>query len=269
MHRKPNIRNPVQLGPNLTEQVTEMLREQIACGHYEEGQSLPSEQSLSLEFGVSRAVIREALSRLKAHKLVVGRQGRGAIVASAIGQQSFRISGESADDTESIVKVTELRMGLEVEAAGLAAVRRQAKHLREMQRAIDALGKAVAEGSVIRGVEADLRFHRAICEATDNPHYSAFFAFLAPFLKAALTVTRRNSMKRPGRINTVEAEHRAIYEAIRAGAADIARSAAREHVANTMIRLRSLTIEEVVPDEATYKSGRLRMRRGRSSGAAA
>lgn len=243
MRRKPSLSSRVQLGPSLTEQVTEMLMAQITGGRYATGESLPSEQSLSLEFGVSRAVIREALSRLKADKLVIGRQGRGAIVASTIGRQSFRISGESAADTEGIVKITELRMGLEVEAAGLAAARREAKHLREMQKAIEALGKAVADESVPRGVEADLRFHRAICEATDNPHFAAFFMFLSPFLKAALTVTRRSSMERPGRITVVEAEHHAIYSAISAGNADKARRAAREHVVNTMIRLRSVEAE--------------------------
>ena len=240
MHRKPNVHHLVQLGPSLTEQVTEMLREQITGGQYNEGESLPSEQNLSLEFGVSRAVIREAMSRLKADKLVIGRQGRGAIVASTIGSRSFRLSSETADDVEGIVKVTELRMGLEVEAAGLAAVRRQLKHLREMQNALNALSKAVTEGSVTRGVDADLRFHRAICDATDNAHYSAFFTFLAPFLKAALTVTRRNSMQRPSRIADVEAEHHAIYAAIHSGQINAARDAAREHVVNTLTRLRSL-----------------------------
>lgn len=253
MRRKPTTSMSVQLGPSLSEQVTEMLRAQIASGVYAEGASLPSEQKLTHEFGVSRAVIREALSRLKADKLVFGHQGRGAIVTSAIGQQSFRIAGESADDLESIAKVTELRMGLEVEAAGLAAVRRQPKHLREMQRAVDALGNAVADGSINRGVEADLRFHRAVCEATQNEHFVAFFAFLAPFLKASLTVTRRNSMQRPNRIKKVEAEHEAIYAAIRAGRADAARGAAREHVANTLIRLRSLG-EESISDVVLAKA---------------
>ena len=69
MRRKPSVSTSVQLGPSLSEQVTEMLRAQIASGTYAEGASLPSEHKLSLEFGVSRAVIREALSRLKADKL--------------------------------------------------------------------------------------------------------------------------------------------------------------------------------------------------------
>lgn len=188
IRRKHNISRRVQLGPNLTEQVTEMLRRGIAEGYYEKGESLPSEQNLALEFGVSRAVIREALSRLKSDKLVIGRQGRGAYVTSTIGQQSFQISGESAANTEGIVKIIELRMSLEVEAAGLAALRREPKHLREMKKALDTLDKAVSDGSVARGVEADLRFHRAICEATDNPHFAAFSTFLSPLLKAALAV---------------------------------------------------------------------------------
>jgi GntR family transcriptional repressor for pyruvate dehydrogenase complex len=260
MRRKPTISTSVQLGPSLTEQVTDLLRAQITGGHYAAGESLPSEQNLSLEFGVSRAVIREALSRLKADKLVSGRPGRGAIVSSTIGQQSFRIAGESADDVESIVKIIELRIGLEVEAVGLAAVRRQARHLREMQSALDALHKAVAESSVARGIEADLRFHKVICEATNNDHFSAFFAFLVPFLRALLTVTKRNSMQSSSRSRKVEVEHRAIYKAIRAGDVDAARSAAREHMASTLIWLRSLS-SEITLDRMPTKTVSSRERR--------
>jgi GntR family transcriptional regulator, transcriptional repressor for pyruvate dehydrogenase complex len=229
--------NRLKPAPSLTEQVTATLRREITGGMYEKGDLMPSEQSLALNFGVSRAVIREAVSRLKADGLVVSRQGRGAYVASTVAQQGFQISGDSADDHNGIHKILELRMGVEVEAAGLAAANRTAKDLLQMQEALEAVHKSVSVGSVPEGVEADLRFHQAICAATENPHFDAFVSYLSPFLRGALAVTRRNSTERLKRINEVDAEHQAIYNAIAAGDPEAARLAARRHITNSMKRL--------------------------------
>jgi GntR family transcriptional repressor for pyruvate dehydrogenase complex len=237
MHQK--MSNRLQPAPSLTEQVTATLRREITGGLYEKGDIIPSEQSLALNFGVSRAVIREAISRLKADGLVVSRQGRGAYVASTVAQQGFHIAGFSEDDHDGIHKILELRMGVEVEAAGLAAQKRTRRDLLEMQEALDSVQKSVSEGSVAGGVDADLRFHQAICSATDNPHFEAFATYLSPFLRGALAITRRHSAERLKRLNEVDAEHQAIYNAIEAGDADTARQAARRHITNSMKRLSS------------------------------
>ena len=232
--------NRLKPAPSLTEQVTATLRQEITGGIYEKGDLIPSEQSLALNFGVSRAVIREAVSRLKADGLVVSRQGRGAYVASTIAQQGFQIAGFSEDDHDGIHQILELRMGVEVEAAGLAALKRTPEDLLQMREALDLVQQSVSEGSVAGGVEADLRFHQTVCSATGNPHFDAFVTYLSPFLRGALAITRRNSAERLKRINEVDAEHQAIYKAIETGNADGARKAARRHIMNSMKRLASL-----------------------------
>src|SRR4051794_36971477 len=130
-----NRGDSLRLGPSLTEQVTEKLRAKILGGAYEVGQALPSEQEMGTAFGVSRSVVREAISRLKADQLVITRQGRGAFVAATVSPQGFQISHGGAK-IEGTRHILELRMGLEVEAAGLAAAHRGAEQLADMTRAL-------------------------------------------------------------------------------------------------------------------------------------
>lgn len=252
MARVPNQVHP---GPSLTEQVTEMMKRQIVGGFYKKGDVLPSEQKLAMNFGVSRAVVREAISRLKANGLVEGRQGRGAYIASTIGQRHFQIEDEGTNRGQ-IQKIIELRMSLEVEAAGLAAVRRDATDLKEMKKALDAHSKALEGEALIPGVKADLRFHAAVCTATKNTLYLDFFTFLNPYLASAITITLQNSMERLNRIHDVESEHQMIYAAIESQDEEAARSAARRHITNTMERFQSLPTEEL----ASPGAGKLKIR---------
>jgi len=228
---------PIGPAPSLTEQVTERLRTEIRSGHYAVGQAIPTEQQIGLSFGVSRSVVREAISRLKSDGLVKSRQGLGAFVSSVVGVQGFQIANVGASDLQGIRPILELRMGLEVEAASLAAGRRQVRHLAEMRKALKAMEVSAATGSFDSGAEADLRFHRAICVATKNPHFVAFFDYLRQYLQEAITLARRRSATSPRRAGNAQAEHIAIFDAIEKQDAEAARVAARRHVMNTMKRL--------------------------------
>ena len=53
-------------GRGLAHELVEKLKEQILAGRMEPGQKLPTEASLVAEYGVSRTVVREAISRLQA-----------------------------------------------------------------------------------------------------------------------------------------------------------------------------------------------------------
>jgi GntR family transcriptional repressor for pyruvate dehydrogenase complex len=237
MSKQERSTESLRLGPSLAEQVTEKLRAQILGGSYELGQALPSEQEIGNGFGVSRSVVREAISRLKADQLVVTHQGRGAFVAATVSPAGFQISNEGADNVEGTRHIIELRMGLEVEAAGLAALNRQSKHLADMNKALEEMRAATADMAIDRLVAADLRFHRAICVASSNPHFVAFFDFLEPHLDYAITQTRLRSSRRPPRLDDAQREHEMIYLSIAHSNPEAARAAARLHVSNTLERL--------------------------------
>jgi GntR family transcriptional repressor for pyruvate dehydrogenase complex len=139
-------------------------------------------------------------------------------------------------------------MGLEVEAAGLAASHRLAEHLAEMTRALAEMQGASDDMQISRLVTADLSFHRAICIASTNPHFVAFFNFLEPHLKYAITQTRIRSSKRPQRLDDAQREHEMMYVAIERQNPEAARAAARQHVSNTMDRL--ATAADIVVDDS-------------------
>ena len=124
---------------SLADRITVSLRESIVNGQYAPGGQLPAGKSLALQFGVSITVVREALSRLKADGLVASRQGKGVFVAKDKTARPFRLTGGTP---RALLDVFELRMGVEVQAARLAAQRRTARDLKQMERCLKAMEPA-------------------------------------------------------------------------------------------------------------------------------
>lgn len=239
----------VSRAPNLTEQVTTALREEITSGARALGEALPSEQAMSESFGVSRTVMREAISRLKAEGLVITRQGLGVFVAANKSSWPFRFEG-SAESRVSLLKVVELRMGVEVEAAGLAAERRSKKDLREMKAALDEMSGAIRDNNLEHGVQADIDFHRAVCKGTQNENFLSFFEFISQFLQNAIHLSRYRTSRTKSQEYAVQAEHEAIYAAIVASDVEKARAVARTHIENTAKRMKATPMDDGAEPEA-------------------
>lgn len=227
---------------NLAEQIVEVMRARIQEGVYPIGSKLPSEQELIGEFGVSRTVIRESIANLKAGGLVTARQGVGVFVQSAVLPQGFIIARQDLDALSDKIALLELRIAVEVEGAGLAALRRTPETLAGIERTLNVMRDAIAAGS--DAIEADLDFHRAISLATGNVHFSNLFAYLGRHAvpRARFKTYGLSSDARVDYLNRVNDEHLAILSAIRSGDSDNARSAMRLHLVNSKQRL-SQTLE--------------------------
>lgn len=117
-------KNKYGSGGNLVVQVSAELRQSIQSGSVKAGDKLPSEAKLTEAFGVSRTVIREAIAALRADGLVEARQGAGVFVREAPPQEALPFQDLDYNRISSVIELLELRTGVEVEAAGLAAVRR-------------------------------------------------------------------------------------------------------------------------------------------------
>ncbi|MGE0808139.1 MAG: FadR/GntR family transcriptional regulator [Burkholderiaceae bacterium] len=222
---------------SLTERVTELLLSGITGGQYALGDVLPPEQSIAEQIGVSRTVLREAVARLKAEGYVTSKQGRGLIVTANRRSAVLKMHAAEVGDVDEVLAIVELRQGLEVAAAALAAQRRTEDDLVTMKAAVDRMGAAIKSGNVAAGVQADLDFHRAIAVATRNDHYVRLFGFIAELYKKNLSMSREES-KRAGRAAYAQAEHERLYAAIEQGDVEQARECAATHVANTAKRLR-------------------------------
>lgn len=227
--------------PNLTDRITEILINELTSGQYKLGEVLPPEQVIAERLGVSRTVLREAVSRLKADGLVESKQGRGLAVTATARPSVLRIYAADEGDVEQIISIVELRRGFEIEAASLAALRRTDSDLEAMRTALREMALALDTDDVVTGVDADLRFHRAVADATRNEHYIEFFHFLSQLLARNLQVSRTRSAK-ARRGTDAQREHQLLFEAIESGDPELARQLARNHVENTEARLRERMI---------------------------
>ena len=218
--------------------VVEALGERIRDGRLAPGDKLPTEAAVMAEFGVSRTVVREALSKLQAGGMVETRHGIGTFVVGVGDASAFRIEPQQLATLRDVIAVLELRIGIESEAAGLAAQRRSAANLAVMRNALDAFAAAVEEGR--DAVAADYQFHTEIARATQNEHFAGLLATLGAQIipRARLEASGALEPAQQSYLRRVNAEHESIYDAIAAQDAEAARAAMRTHLANSRERRR-------------------------------
>jgi DNA-binding FadR family transcriptional regulator len=235
-NEKPRCDAPKLVGEaTLADRVTKLLVGQIRRGLYPINARLPTEKFMTEEYGVSRTVVREAISRLKSEGLVETRQGSGTVVLDPKASQVFRLGRSDVNPARGVLRVIELRRGIEAEMAALAAERRSAVQMTGIRRALKAIGQAVQAGG--DGVEEDLEFHMAISRAAGNPHFTDLLSLLTQALQDAIRVTRSNEARRTDLAAQVRAEHDSIAAAIQARDQAAARSAAFLHMQNTAARI--------------------------------
>ncbi len=234
---KKNVLNPRGHAKSLGLALVDSLISQIRSESYPPGEKLPSETELIARYGVSRTVVREALSKLQAMGLVETRHGVGTFVRG-MQDAPFVVTSEQLVTLNEVLAVLELRMGIEVEAAGLAALRRSARDLKQMQSAIAEFEDAIVQGR--DAIEADYKFHRAIASATRNEHFLGLMntlgSSLIPRSRAQNTDYRLPEVR--DYLTGVNGEHRLILEAIRSGDPEAARGAMRIHLSNGLERRR-------------------------------
>ena len=236
---------------NLALVLVDGLGERIRDGRLRPGDRLPTEATIMQEFGVSRTVVREAISKLQASGLVRTRHGVGSFVED-LGPPSgdaagFRIGPAQVATLRDVVALLELRIAVETEAAGLAAQRRSAEHLAAMRAALDEMQVAVEAGD--SAVPADFQFHLEIASATRNPHFAQLMAALGSSVipRARLEAATAGpaaadrsaaDADRLAYLRRVQVEHESIFDAITAQDPDAARAAMRTHLANSRERRR-------------------------------
>lgn len=223
---------------NLVAHVVESLRSEIEAGSVRPGDKLPSEAKLTARFEVSRTVIREAIAGLRADGLVVPRQGAGVFVLTPPEppQAPFHIVDYAR--VSSVIEMLELRVAVEMEAAALAAQRRSPQQEEAVLEAAAEVRRRAAAGQASK--EADLAFHLAIADATNNPRFREFLEVmgLSVIPRAALQIGEDAS--RGAYIEHISDEHEQIAEAISIGDSEAARGAMQSHLRESMTRYRKL-----------------------------
>ena len=224
-------------------ELVDSLGDRIRDGRLAVGDKLPTEAAIMAEFDVSRTVVREAISKLQASGLVETRHGIGTFVLGMGQNPGFKITPEQFSTLRDVIAVLELRIGVETEAAALAAQRRTDANLATMRQALNAVAQAVDEGR--DAVAADFQFHLEIARATQNNHFTELISTLGSMIipRARLQSSDDQSDERRQYLRRVNGEHENIFDAIVGQDPDAARAAMRTHLANSRERRRRAQAE--------------------------
>jgi len=202
------------------------------------GDRLPPEADMMLQQGVSRTVVREAISRLQAAGLVETRHGVGTFILERRNEAGFRIDPSAILTIRDLLHMLEFRISIESDAAALAAMRAREEDLQAMRRILRAFEDAVENPAVT--IQPDYEFHLQVASATGN-HY---FREIMSHLHTAIIPRTRINTAELGRVqqleylNRVNSEHQDIYDAIARHDPEAARAAMRLHLTNSRERLR-------------------------------
>jgi GntR family transcriptional repressor for pyruvate dehydrogenase complex len=196
---------------SLVETVVQQLRESIERGHLAGGDRLPTESELISQLGVSRTVLREAMTQLQAVGLVTIRRGVGTYVAEHdnLAKCARLARTAMALSSDELIRFLELREAIESHAARLAA--------RLAMESIDQDEEAMC---------IDLQFHLRLVELTGNRLMLSILNVLQEFIMEGMLRTT----PRPRQRMVSKRYHMAIIDAIRNHNPDAAEAALRDHM---------------------------------------
>ncbi|NEU31174.1 FadR family transcriptional regulator [bacterium LRH843] len=216
----------------LTQEIVDQFTELVMKGAWRPGEIIPSEKELASRFGVGRSTIREALQSLVVVGVLESNAGGRSVVQEPNSQLlsgAFRwglLLGE-----QNLEDLTEVRLHVEVECAGLAAVRRESEDAVEL---LNIHKKMVSyEADEIYYIDYDNQFHRKIAESAKNAIYVNLVATIQSLVRLWYPATYKNE----DTIGSTREEHKWIVEAIQSGNEEEAKKAMRHHILMASKRL--------------------------------
>jgi len=202
----------------LYEHVEEAIGLKIVRGQLKPDDTLPNEDALCAEFGVSRGVIREAVKVLQKKGLVLPRPKVGTQIQPEIMWNLFDADVlvwklDAGQQFSFLVKVTEVRSMIESEAAKLSALRATEEEIAEIQRLFTRLNVTLRDESGFDYEEyllADMAFHTAILDSSHNE----LLAQIGRTMRHAVQTARQADVRDIAVLTESQPLHGAIVAAI-------------------------------------------------------
>lgn len=216
---------------DVTGQIVEYFKDHILSGEWKIGEKIPSENQLTLMLGVSRASVRTAIQQLVGIGVLESFHGKGTfLIDDQVEGTDTKESKITAQDCQDIEKVLEYRRIIESEACYLAAQRGPENLIGELTGYLEKM--KVHRGEREAFVAADVKFHKAICKACNNP-------LLEKSMNKVFEETRKNHRQMNEIFGYQDGirYHTLILEAITAGDAGLARDWMYDHLQNAINRL--------------------------------
>lgn len=216
---------PISTG-RIYEKIVEQIEESVRAGNLKAGDRLPSERELGEQFGVSRTAIREAVKALTQKGLVEVYPGRGTFITNGSSKAVRHSLGVMMqfDSEESTRNLVEIREILEPEIAAMAASNASRMDLKTMQQAVIEMEGALDDADTF--VEADLEFHLALADATQNNLISILINSIIDILREQ----RKRISLVDGGLKRGQYHHKRILGAVERNDPDAARKAMITHL---------------------------------------
>ena len=223
---------------NLAQGVVAYITDSVRAGGMSPGDKLPTESEIMRIQGVSRTVVREAISHLQAAGLVETRHGIGTFVLEPAPAHHLGIDPGTVITMRDVLAILELRISLETEAAGLAANRRSEAQLQQLRTALDAFLDGAGKGGDT--VVSDVQFHLLIAQASGNRYFHDILSHLGSNIipRARINSAKLAQDEPASYLERVTREHEDIFNAISRQDPEAARAAMRTHLSNSRERLR-------------------------------
>lgn len=212
---------------SIAQETFDSIADRIRSGCYASGDKLPGERILARELQVGRTSVREAIRRLESVGLLESRQGQGTFVKNPSGEilQSALMSN-FLTDTAIQEKLFDLRLIIEVEATGRAALCATTEQIETLRRFNEKVEICSARSDTEGMIVADLEFHRQILVATGND----ILVNLMDGIVDLLREMRHIGAEMPELLSERIASHRLIIKAMETGDSEAAKKAMKEHL---------------------------------------
>lgn len=217
----------------LAGQVTSQIEHMIESCQWKIGEKIPAEPELMDMFGVSRNTLREGIQSLVHVGLLETRQGIGTTVKS---NSNLALALEKKIQQSDLLETLEVRLGLEREAAQLAAKRRTAADLAQMEVSLTMCKEAAKNNDLLQFIQADITFHKCVAKATHNKMFIEMYEHITDALQRSIDKIMQN--KHPD--NYENEIHTSLFEAIKTGDSELALASVNhylEHAKDALMNL--------------------------------
>jgi GntR family transcriptional regulator, transcriptional repressor for pyruvate dehydrogenase complex len=207
------------------------LREFLKKKSFRPGDALPKEQELADALGVSRNVVREALSRLRMLGMIESKKKRGMILAQPDILGSFeRVLDPLILGEETLQDIFELRLVLEMGLADLIFLRKTDDDIRELEEIVKKEVNQVQKPFLVKN---EIAFHGKLYQMTGNKTYLRFQSMLLPIFEYVLDY----EIKTNGKVEVGKVTHRDLVQLLKTGNSEDFRQGMKEHLRPHFSRL--------------------------------
>lgn len=215
---------------SLTERTISQLRLAIKNNHFQPGQQLPSEAELGRQLKVSRTVMRQTLSHLKAEGLIISQQGKGHFVCKPSETAILHFSLPESD-ADVFHQWFELLAAVVTGAAGYAASSRNVTDLADIKKIVQST--ELEDVNISAWAVNCFSFYTGLAAAAHNSYFIDLLNFLQEKLSSVVFQNLPQTTARKSHAGEIVAEFHSILDAIQAGDRKAAQDAAWIHVTNT------------------------------------